>query len=529
MSDTPTPISKPSALTALAGFGGVSASDRIGWRLLLLPFLLWGASVLFPPLNHDAAAILFWAQRMVAGDRLYVDLIDVNPPMIFWLNLLPAWLAAKTGLSAAQLLSGGLVLAIVASMAFCRRLVPDLSEDIGPSGQVLLPVVALFVLLIYPAHSFAQREHILLIAALPYLLASAGRGGLAPLSARKRAASAVLIAIAVCMKPHFAILPLLMEAWVLSRMGWRRWLSAPTPWLIAGIGVAYIAASWLLHPAYFAALPAFLSTYAQAEAGTGWRLLSGDQVPALLIGGVIGGIMAFRILPNRLAQALTLFVAATTIAGALQGKGWDYHFLAARAGLILLLVCLGADLIDRYGQGLRAGGWPSRRALALVLLGGLMFSSDALSPPFKLQREFPDTQAGRLARIMAVEARGEPIMWMTSGIYPQFTAMAVTGNPMVGRYMSLWLLPTLYRDGSPYRQPADMGSLERALFNSLARDLSQGKPKLLMVFDANREAGYQGRAFSYIDYAQRHPDFAKAFADYSVLTRLDGWTIYRRP
>lgn len=529
MSDTQTPISKSSSLPGFAAHGSLSAQDRIGWRLLLLPFLLWGASVLFPPLNHDAAAILFWAQRMVAGERLYIDLIDVNPPMIFWLNLIPAWLAAKTGLAAATLLSGSLVLGIVASMAFCRRLLPDLIDDIGPVGQVLLPVAALFVLLIYPAHSFAQREHILLIAALPYLLASAGRGGLAALSGRKRAASAVLLAIAVCMKPHFAILPLLMEAWVLSRMGWRRWLGGPTPWLIAITGVAYIAASWLLHPAYFAALPAFLSTYAQAEPGTGWRLLSGDQVPALLIGGIIGGIMAFRVLPNRLAQALTLFVAATTIAGALQGKGWDYHFLAARAGLILLFVSLVADVIDRFGQGLRAGGWPSRGALALVLLGGLMVSSDALSPPFKLQRDFPNTQAGRLARIMAVEAPGEPVMWMTSGIYPQFTAMAVSGNAMVGRYMSLWLLPSLYRDGSAYRAPADMGDLERALFMSLGQDLAQRKPKLIMVFDANQEVGYKGRPFSYIEYARRNPDFAGAFANYSVLTRMDGWTVYRRP
>ena len=36
-----------------------------------------------PPLNHDAAALLHFSQRWLAGERLYVDLIDVNPPLIF--------------------------------------------------------------------------------------------------------------------------------------------------------------------------------------------------------------------------------------------------------------------------------------------------------------------------------------------------------------------------------------------------------------------------------------------------------------
>ena len=55
----------------------------------LLPALLFVPMVLAPPLNHDVAAVLQFSQRWLAGEHLYSDLIDVNPPLIFVLNLIP--------------------------------------------------------------------------------------------------------------------------------------------------------------------------------------------------------------------------------------------------------------------------------------------------------------------------------------------------------------------------------------------------------------------------------------------------------
>src|SRR5437879_5027889 len=54
-------------------------------RLLpaLLPALLFVPFMLAPPLNHDVAAVLSFSERWLAGEQLYSDLIDVNPPLIF--------------------------------------------------------------------------------------------------------------------------------------------------------------------------------------------------------------------------------------------------------------------------------------------------------------------------------------------------------------------------------------------------------------------------------------------------------------
>ena len=78
------------------------AAARLLRFLALLPAAAFLLVALSPPLNHDVAAVLNFAERMLAGGRLYADLIDVNPPLIFVLNLLPAAIGAWTPLDAVQ-------------------------------------------------------------------------------------------------------------------------------------------------------------------------------------------------------------------------------------------------------------------------------------------------------------------------------------------------------------------------------------------------------------------------------------------
>src|SRR3954464_10558169 len=86
----------------------MQASGAPLWLRLLawLPgFCLMGV-VLGPPLNHDAAAVLAFTQRWLGGEGLYTDLIDINPPLIFLLNLPAAWLGAHAPLGAVPALLG---------------------------------------------------------------------------------------------------------------------------------------------------------------------------------------------------------------------------------------------------------------------------------------------------------------------------------------------------------------------------------------------------------------------------------------
>src|SRR5690242_274204 len=92
---------------SLTAADAAEARSRASGRLLelLVPgafwalALVWAVVNLLPPINFDEALILTISERWLGGERLYIDLIDVNPPLIFILNLVPAAIERITGLS----------------------------------------------------------------------------------------------------------------------------------------------------------------------------------------------------------------------------------------------------------------------------------------------------------------------------------------------------------------------------------------------------------------------------------------------
>src|SRR5690242_13640162 len=53
------------------------------------------------PLKDDIAWLLHIAQDLLRGKQLYIDDIEINPPLVIWLLLVPAELGRLTGMSAA--------------------------------------------------------------------------------------------------------------------------------------------------------------------------------------------------------------------------------------------------------------------------------------------------------------------------------------------------------------------------------------------------------------------------------------------
>src|SRR5271157_5778984 len=52
------------------------------------------------PLKDDVAWLLYVARRWLAGRELYVDVVEVNPPLIVWISAIPIRLAGVLGIDA---------------------------------------------------------------------------------------------------------------------------------------------------------------------------------------------------------------------------------------------------------------------------------------------------------------------------------------------------------------------------------------------------------------------------------------------
>ena len=113
------------------------------------------------------------ARRMLAGERLYTDLIDLNPPFVFWLSE-PAILISRLGVDPADVLRVMVLLILGAMLVLAWPLTRD--------APALRAGFVLFAFAI-PLGHFAEREHLifgLMVPALCALWLAARRAGRRP-------------------------------------------------------------------------------------------------------------------------------------------------------------------------------------------------------------------------------------------------------------------------------------------------------------------------------------------------------------
>lgn len=494
----------------------LSSLGRVAFLVGLVGF---GLVSLFPPLNHDAAAILAFAQRMQAGERLYVDLIDVNPPLVFLLSVVPAAVARWTDLSAPSVLCAGVLGAALISVRLSLEVIAQGRIASYPGVRMLALPALLIALLVLPMHSFAQREHLLAIFTLPYVFAAGQRLEGRSVPSGLAVSSAGFAAFGFFLKPHFMVILVLIELAALIARGPLRGLRAPEPWVLFGLGLGYLGVLLIWFPAYLTEiLPLARGLYDHADRAVYLEILIGDQAPVLFLAMFVGGCAALAA-RDGLLGALGLALIGATASAVLQGKGWDYHFLAARAFAMVLSVLTLAILL---------GSRPVQNGLVLAIAGFALAGSGSLSPAFKAQREFANSPTGRLLPLLERYAPQQPVLWLTAAIYPQYPALLYARSQSASSYMSLWMLPSLYGAGQALSEIDAMGAFERRLFDEIGTSLARIQPALVIAADPDSEGGFATPGFDYLAYFRRHPSFEAEWKQYRAVARMGRLTLYQR-
>src|ERR1700745_1227701 len=101
-----------------------------------LGFVLF--TTLGSPLKDDIAWLLYVAQQWLAGRQLYIDLIEVNPPMIVWILALPVALSTALGVAAKFVAVPVFTACALGSAGWCAKLL----RGYEPLGSAPLSVFA---------------------------------------------------------------------------------------------------------------------------------------------------------------------------------------------------------------------------------------------------------------------------------------------------------------------------------------------------------------------------------------------------
>ena len=494
------------------------------FAVLMLAPMPWVLVHFTPPLNHDVAAVLHFAERWLAGERLYRDLIDMNPPLIFVLSLAPAALGKLTPLGGPTAVVLCTLIYLGVAFALCWRLIKRSGLSADHAYRQMLPPLLLFLLIVCPGQAYAQREHLMLASMLPYLLLADARVRGAPVGAGMRWTVALFAALGFAIKPHFLIFPLLIEGYVLARRGLRPGFGDLVPWAMGGVFVLYAAFVLLAMPAYLAfVLPLAQDNYLQLGIGP-WLVLRHSQltIPAALFLPL--AVLAFTVSRSSFGRIVALAGIGGVLQAVAQGKGWPYHVLPTETCLLLLAGVQCCDLFERYRPRIRAQAWLAALIAAFMLLVYLL--AVLVRPLMYFREEFDHGRPAALLAKVREYAPNAPVMILSPGVYPFFPVLNYTGSTMATRFMTMWVLQGAYAEcvpGAPrYRAPGDMGSAEAYVYEAIAEDMYRFRPKLLVV---DRYPGIpvcEGRDFNFLDFFRQHPLFEANWERYLYIGNLDG-------
>jgi hypothetical protein len=490
------------------------------WWPAALPALAWLAVVLAPPMNHDVAGLLAFTARWLDGEALYRDLLEVNPPLIFLLNA-PAVVLGRW-------LPGGPVLALqLLVVAACGGAAWGAARH-WPGGALARASAAgaLPVLVLLPGYAFAQREHIMLVLALPYLVQAARRTAGEP--APGALAAALAAALGFALKPHFLLVPAVVEALVLACRG-RAALRDPVPWAMLAVWLGYATLVVLAFPDYLRVmLPWAAGGYLGLNQVGWWDILASQRLLPPLLALALLAWPAWR--PGRaLPRLLVLAGLAAAAAAAAQGKGFPYHALPAQMLAVLAALALAQAWLERAlprAAELRRQA-PAVSAWALGLLG----VAGLLGPEAPwTELHYRASQTRQLALLFAREAPDQEVLLLSPAVAPVYPALNYAGTRNIFPAMTFWPLQASYRRcpaaSPPFRDPAAMDPREAWLFGRVAELFARSPPRLLMLSDDRRMPGCDG--FDAVAYFARHPLFAATLARYARVEDVAGYRVWRR-
>ena len=472
------------------------------------------AVVASAPLSHDIAWHLWIGRQISHGAGLYTDVVELNPPLWFWLAIPIVRLADLAGVSA----FAGLLAFFLIATALSAGLLAVLVREQPPRQRVAMYGVFGLVSLGLVLREFGQREQYVLLAAIPYLALIARRATGQPVSRLLAACVTTFSATGFALKPHFIAVPLFLEVWffLTARPNWRPWRPE---WIVLILGaLGYAAAVVAFAPAYLAAtVPMTRMAYGAFERPLSDLLESELAWPA---GLTLIGVLVLGRLRSRIAAAALVAAAAFVLGFVIQAKGWFYHGIPATG---LLLFAIGAEaasvrwsaLSIREKVGMALLGW----AFFLPMLNSAVLGYDVYRNRFRAEVTALVDDIPPGASVMAFSSRATFIWPMVEERHLLWPS----------RYYTFWMLPAIARDRASGHPAPELARLAKAVQAETLQDMRCHPPVRILVHDAMREARdralFRQPGFDYLDFFREDPGIAEMLTHYAPGPR-GAWRTY---
>lgn len=481
------------------------------WLPLAAVFVLALALRPFTIANTDVSWGLTMAEKWLDGARLYIDLIEVNPPATVYLYVAPVVLGRALGI-APEIVAAALVfLAIALSLWLSIRILRN-GGVIGGGEQWPLLTIAAAALAVLPGQNLGEREHVALILFLPWLAVIAVRTRGATPDPAAVVVAGIAAGLVAIIKPHFAaalIVTAAAAAW--SARSWRPLLAVEN-WIAAALLGAYALFVALVYPRFYTdMMPLLADVYIPVHASFA-RLVFFFATPLWIASFALIAFLKGR---DALRAPFVLLLAASagfSVSYYVQQKGWPYHSYPM---LALALIAVAIAFIDRWHRTDDDGARIARLATAVLaaLIAGtaylwMNFAVDcsALAAPIRALKPHP-----KMLALTADLAYGHPLVRQVGGTW-------------VSRVSAEWITAGVKARLFKGRlDPATEARLEADARRDrvmLTEDIARNRPDVIVVQPLPD--------LDWLAWARSDPALAAEMAAYRPYATVDGVLILSR-
>ena len=486
-------------------------------------FLIGGAAALRATPGPDVSFLLYAAGRVIDGARYGADIMEINPPLIVWLYMLPVLAARVIGASPYTMLTVfTLLLAGAALFAMSRAL------DLGRERTLILTALAA-ALVVVPALDFGQKEHVAGALCVPWVAIAIVRADGRQPRGWLLAFASIAGSLGFLLKPYFLLAWLAIEAVLVLRRGPRIVLRTENVCFAIG-GLAYVTATALLAPDFIDLAmrlgPAYGNYLAQGrlEAGMAW------------IGAAI--FVWYRLRHPSHSVAAAVLEAGTIgfiLSAVCQLKWWTYHFLPATIFALPALALVPLPELRRWRAPDGVVAVLMKSVVVYMLVAAVLENIDVLTHP-ENPENLSEPYMFEMLQSIAEHAPAGPVMILSTNIHSAFPVVPLSGAIWASRLPHLWPLMTSYegqwRSGGTihFRPAEERGGIEKWLNEVILEDLRVFRPRMIFVMAHNPEINDSGgaRRIDYLAYLRDDPRLDEALSNYRPLPDVGRYDVLER-
>ncbi|MCB2203132.1 hypothetical protein KQI65_00170 [bacterium] len=439
--------------------------------------------------STDAAMLMTMSDMLRQGVLPATQLHDTNPPMVVYLGYIPLLLRDLLGLSLMHATHAATVLYLgltgLLSIYALRKLT---GSESGTTALYLFSGVWMYLAVLnVHENDFGQREQLIFTAIIPYVFLRLLSLRSIPISRAVMTVSALLLAVAMLMKPMYGLAPFAVELLILWRSGGMRkygkTLLLPALTLLWSVALLLaIRPLWHYYTEIFPLMLDFHRTLGFRIKVELFELVQQPHFQFALAVLTLALLLRTALRKSNLAlllDAIMLLYPAFVLAMLSQGKGWNYHILPMRMTMWLIVPFVLYALAVVSGKGRQVSRSALNTSLAVMFVLQLGLYPDL---PGTLRAGWPEPPRTALSEAIRTHTLADDCVVAFSREVPtHFPDITYSGRRYGSRYYWSYPVTMCYSGQHDARPIAGREWYEAKYYRAMLEDIHKNKPAILLI------------------------------------------------